>query len=113
MNSSEFQQDYERWRREPFPQSSQFDELDALHAELAYADAMIADSAIPFVAEGRYSRLPGQVMSELDHLVLTAGRLERSGVAEVAQLAAAYKKYAELLKAVCKGIEDTHWAPDP
>jgi hypothetical protein len=52
-------------------------------------------------------------MSKLDHPVLTAGRLERSGVAEVAQLAAEYKKYAELLKAVCKGIEDARGAPDP
>jgi type I site-specific restriction endonuclease len=39
---------YARWRNEPFPSGSTTDEV---HADLAYWDAMVADTVIPIVDE--------------------------------------------------------------
>jgi len=105
---SRLQDAYDLWRIEPFPPGSEIDELDSLHAELAYADAMVADSAIPLMTEGRYSRVPDQAVRELDDVVVRASRLQQEQAGEYARLAGAYKKYAELLMAVCKEIEDAH-----
>jgi hypothetical protein len=99
---------YDLWRRQPFPPGSDVEELDAMHAELAYADAMIADSAIPFVTKGHYSPVPQQALDELDHVLVHARQLEQSDTGGRGRLAAKYKEYAELLRAVWTEIEDVH-----
>jgi len=79
-----------------------------MHAELAYADAMIAESAIPFVTKGHYTTVPQQALRELDNVVATAGQLMQSETGERAQLAATYRRYAELLQALWAEIESAH-----
>jgi hypothetical protein len=108
MHSSKLRRDYDLLLQAPFPSGSAIDELDAMHAELAYADSMIADSAIPFFTGRRYGGVPDQVIRELDHVILAAGKLQESEVHEIARLAASYKKYAELLMTVYQGIENAH-----
>lgn len=103
---------YERWQAQPFPPGSELDELDELHAELGYADAMLAECAIPFVTEGRYTPMPTQALQELDHVIERSRVLESDAVPETARTAAAYRVYAELLKAVCDGVEDAHNGSD-
>jgi hypothetical protein len=96
---------YDRWRHQPFPPGSVIDELDLMHAQLAYADAMVADSAIPFVTRGEYSEIPDQAVRELDSVIVSARRLEENEADERAQLATQYREYAELLKALWEAIE--------
>jgi hypothetical protein len=43
---------YARWRNEPFPSGSTTDEVDEVHGDLAYWDAMVADTVIPIVENG-------------------------------------------------------------
>jgi hypothetical protein len=108
MHQSSLQNIYDLWRREPFPSGSEIGEFDAMHAELAYADAMIAESAIPFITKGQYSAVPQQALRELDDVVVTAKQLMQSETGERAQLAATYRKYAELLLVLWAEIEGAH-----
>jgi hypothetical protein len=95
---------------EPFPAGSDVDELDELHAELAYADALVAEIAIPMARTGiRVGHVPEQVRAELAEVPTRAGRYEQAS-GEVARLAASYRSYAELL---CCLIEEIHPAPEP
>jgi hypothetical protein len=43
---------YARWRAQPFPNSSEDDELDELNKDLAYWDAMVADAIVPMMERG-------------------------------------------------------------
>jgi hypothetical protein len=106
MQPAEVQHLYDRWRRQPFPAGSVLDELDLMHVQLAYADSMVADSAIPFVTRGEYSEIPDQPLRELDSVIVRAKRLEENEADERGQLAKQYREYAELLKALWGAIED-------
>lgn len=108
MHQSSLQNIYDLWRSEPFPPGSEIDEFDAMHAELAYADSMIAESAIPFVTKGQYSAVPQQALRELDNVVVTARQLMESETGERARLAATYRRYAELLQVLWAEIEGAH-----
>jgi hypothetical protein len=89
---------YRRWRDQPFPASSVDDDLDELHKDLAYWDAMVADTIIPAIEHGaRYN--PGVL--DLNHglagyreKAVTAS--QQAGPAEAA-LIAQYLAYADLL----------------
>jgi hypothetical protein len=90
---------------QPFPAGSHVDELDELHAELAYADAMVADIAIPMAKrEIRVGDVPEQVRTELADVQTRARRYEHAPGDE-AELAASYRVYAELLSSLLEEIQ--------
>lgn len=110
MNTERFEEAYRRWMAQPFPAGSDVDELDELRSELAYADAMVADTAIPLARTGiRLGDLPEQVRIEVADVQTRARRYEHVAGKE-AQLAASYRAYAELLSSLIEAI----WsAPEP
>jgi hypothetical protein len=92
---------YSRWRGLSFPPGSATDQVDELHAELAYWDAMVADTVIPVVADGRpYD--PGvlglgaglRALAERIAMVLATAR------GDEAALLRQYADYAQALTAV-------------
>lgn len=98
MATDKFGQAYTLWREAPFPAGSTDDGLDEVHAHLAYADAMVAEAAIP-IADGRASKgeVPDQVLVELASIEGRASRYMGTADAETARLAVEYQRYAELL----------------
>lgn len=54
-----FQEAYASWREQTFPSGSSCDALDEIHADLALADAWVAETVIPFIQHGVYR--PAQV----------------------------------------------------
>ena len=92
---------YARWRKEPFPTGSstdEVDEVDEVHADLAYWDAMVADTVIP-VVENDAAYNSGVLDIEFGLSQLKARTLalhERSSPSDATTLAA-YQRYIELL----------------
>lgn len=54
----DFAEAAEAWRRRAFPEGSEDEDLDELHADLALADTWVAEVVIPFVEGGVYAPLP-------------------------------------------------------
>lgn len=106
MNRQELEDACKRWRSTTFPAGSTSDELDELHAQLAYIDAMVADTAVPFMAGRRHGRLPEQALEELEHVTAAAARLANDPDLETSRSARAYGEYAKILREVSEGLQE-------
>ena len=106
MDRRELEDACKRWRSTPFPAGSPRDELDELHAQLAYVDAMVAESVIPFMAGRGHSPIPQQASDELVHVIAAAARLAGDPDPETSGPAAAYGEYAGTLRDVAEGLRD-------
>jgi hypothetical protein len=105
MDRKDVEEACNRWRATSFPKGSLDDELDELHAQLAYVDAMIADSAIPFLAGSRYDPIPAQASDELEHVLSRASTLAQLSNPEISNTALEYRQYAALLRDVNEGLK--------
>lgn len=101
MTRADFMDAYGRWLNMPFPEGSEDDALDEVHAVLAYADAMLAEAAVP-IAKGRaeVGQVPDQVVTELNAAMTFAEEYSHSADKVNARLAATYREYAEVLLTV-------------
>ena len=97
----DFEDAYIAWRNQPFPPGSADDSLDELHADLALADAWVADSVIPYVERGIFQPAQLDVIGELGKLRDRAVEL-RPG--EDPSLSDAYRDYSDLLVRVYEGF---------
>jgi hypothetical protein len=95
---------YESWRSRSFPPGSAVEALDELHADLALADAWVAEYVVPFVEQGQFSRPEVQVITTLHNIRERARDLERSGGAESQELAGEYGGYVDLLERVYRAF---------
>jgi hypothetical protein len=101
MNRHSFLSAYQRWVDTPFPSGSEDDGLDEIHAQLAYADAMVADSAVPLAKDLRPSgNVPDQVRVELRAAIARLDGYIAGVDQDLKQLALAYRQFAELLQGV-------------
>jgi hypothetical protein len=94
---TELPQSYDRWQRQPFPTGSPTDSVDELHADLALADAWVADSVIPFVEAGVHEPARFDVVAELGELRRRATELAASVQPSDRELVDAYAHYLDLL----------------
>jgi hypothetical protein len=101
MNRDSFLDAYQRWNETPFPSGSEDDGLDEIHAQLAYADAMVAESAIP-IAKNSYpsGNVPDQVRLELRAALHRVDAYIADPDQAHKLLALTYRHYAELLQDV-------------
>jgi hypothetical protein len=85
-------------RGEPFPRGADADDLDEFHADLALADAWVAEAVIPLVDRGIY-RPPSaiDVLGELQLLRERASRLGLSAEGDHNELIRQYSAYVTLL----------------
>lgn len=92
------------WRNAPFPEGSDDDAVDEVHAQVAQWDALVADLAIPLE---RGQLVPAPVIDLRSGIAETL--LAVQGLAELAGAGAAklrsYAAYCELLLAVLDEIE--------
>jgi len=93
----DFEDAYASWRGTPFPPGSTRDSLDELHADLALADAWIAEGVVPFVERGLYQPAQVSIIEELRKLRTRAADLARASDGGDKDLAASYRDYAGLL----------------
>lgn len=93
----EFATSYNAWRSTPFPEGSDIDEIDDMHAKLAYVDAMVAEALVAGAgSRGNNFSIPSQALSELHEVIEWSE--ERADVpVEVDQLRRPYRQYAGLL----------------
>ena len=91
---------YARWRRQPFPPGSACDPVDELHADLALADAVVADAVIPFVEDGVYELPLLDVVAELRALGARASELQTTAGPDEGGLVQDYADYLALLSLV-------------
>lgn len=106
MDRQTFLAAFERWTNAPFPQGSDDDVLDEIHAQLAYADAMVAEAALP-IANSRAltGEVPHQVRVELRDAVTRSAAYMLGEVEDQARSAASYRDYAEILLAVIDALD--------
>jgi hypothetical protein len=101
MSRDSFLDAYHRWLGSPFPSGSDDDGLDEIHAQLAYADAMVADSAIPLAKDLRPSgNVPDRVRVELRAAMARLDGYIAGADQEIKGLALTYREYAQLLQVV-------------
>jgi hypothetical protein len=100
----DFQEVYETWKEQPFPSGSSWDALDEVHADLALADAWVADTVTPFFEHGVYRPAQVDVIGTLEKIRERANKLRATAEGEDERLAGEYGKYAELLKVVYQGF---------
>lgn len=101
MTRESFMSAYERWVDEPFPGGSEDNGLDEIHAQLAYADAMVAEAALPLAKNLLQSgNVPDQVRTELRMAKARTDEYSSSENKEHARLALMYRRYAEVLQRV-------------
>jgi hypothetical protein len=103
---------YASSRKQPFPPGSNHDAPNELHADLALADAWVADSVIPFVERGLKHPAQVDVIEELRKLRTRAAELGHAGNREDTRLADSYREYAELLLRVYEAFL-TQPRPEP
>ncbi|MDX6719622.1 MAG: hypothetical protein QOJ63_1876 [Solirubrobacteraceae bacterium] len=103
---TELPQSYDRWQRQPFPTGSRTDAIDELQADLALADAWVADSLIPFVEDGVYDPARIDVIAELGDLRRRATDLAMSVSADERGLVDDYAGYLDLLLDVYQDFLD-------
>lgn len=97
---TDFHNAYRLWKKQPFPSGSSWDALDEVHADLALADAWVADTVSPFVEHGVYRPAQVDVIATLEKIRQQAIQLGAKGDEEDKMLAEDYAKYAELLQSV-------------
>lgn len=98
MKNERFVTAYQRWVSLPFPDGSDDDGLDELHAQLAYADAMVAEAAQPISRNpSSRDRVPDQVVSELRNVLARADEYGSSANEAYVRLASTYRIYANAL----------------
>lgn len=91
---------YSRWRGMSFPPGSAADQVDELHAELAYWDAMVAEAVIPVVADGRpYDPGVLDLDAGLRALAERIAMVSATARGDEAALLRQYADYAEALTA--------------
>jgi hypothetical protein len=103
MNET-FEELYNAWRSEPFPEGSDDDEVDELHADLALADTNVAAVIVPFVEHGRSQAPAIDVMGSLEALRSRASALREAFDDERKVAISAYDKYAETLESVYRAF---------
>ena len=94
---SQLTESYERWQRQPFPPGSLSDAVDELHADLAGADAWVAESVIPFVEDGIHDPARFDVIAELDALRRRASDLATAVASDERGPVNEYVAYLDLL----------------
>ncbi len=105
MASERFTGAYQRWTSMPFPDGSDDDGLDELHAQLAYADAMVAEAAEPIAKNrARSGRVPDQVVLELLSVISRAAEYASSDSEGYVRLASTYSIYADALLEVIDAL---------
>ncbi len=94
----------QHWRTTPFPEGSDDDSVDEVHAQIAQWDAFVADLAIP-LERGRLVPAPAiDLRSGIAETLLEVQGLAQLAGAEAARLCS-YAAYCELLLAVLDEIE--------
>ncbi len=104
---TELTESYERWQQQRFPDGSATDAVDELHADLALADAWVADSVIPFVEDGVHQPARIDVLAELGELRRRASDLASSITPDDRELVEVYAAYLDLLADVYEDFLDS------
>ena len=95
-----FEEAYRAWRSQPFPSGSHDDQIDDIHAQLAYVDAVVADVVIPFVESGRDVSVKLDVAALLNELSSRIAAHDETVSARLDGRLAEYQHYCDLLRSV-------------
>lgn len=87
---------FEQWLSEPFPRGSENDKLDELHSDLAYVDAMVASTIIPYLKRGVFDEHPYLDRDEICRIV-DDSRAFRTHLPEERERAEQYARYGSVL----------------
>ena len=93
-------EEYEAWRRMPFPTGSSNDDIDELHAELATWDAFVAEAVIPMERGRPYDPGIHDQAAEIRHLRSRIEALTPTVAGEDRESLVAYREYCDSLMAV-------------
>ncbi len=107
---STFEETVRNWREASFPQGSEVDALDDIHADLALYDSWIAESVVPYVDRGIWEPAVVDVLGALDELILRTKALQRTGIDD-RSAAASYLAYAEMLRRVYRAFLQKRQSP--
>jgi len=86
------------WLSTPFPQGSENDVLDELHADLAFADSMVASTLMPFIRRGIFEKDPYLDRGELLRIIAESKNFQ-SDSTEERKAAEKYARYGQTLLA--------------
>lgn len=85
---SGFEDAYAAWRHLPMPPGGPWDDIDDLHADMAFFDSMVANEVVPWGDDGRLgppSVVPNwdaSISSRLKELELTAMQIQEVATGE-------------------------------